>query len=71
MVVLTYNVGSISGTRLIANHRAGNYEAARLEFDHIWVRNPTTGAKEASRGLVNRRCAERKLYAVRTLITLT
>ena len=56
MVILVYNVGSIGGTRLIANHRAGNYDAARKEFDHIWITDPKTGTKKVSKGLVKRRC---------------
>ena len=56
MVILVYNVGSISGTRLIANHREGKYEAARKEFDHIWITDPKTGTKRVSKGLVKRRC---------------
>jgi len=57
MVSFHYNTGKLLASTLFRKHKAGDYAAARLEFDR-WV----FAAGKRMNGLVRRRKAEAELY---------
>ena len=63
MVNLTYNigVGGFTGSSVLRNHLAGNYQAAADSF-LLWNKITLKGVKVPDKGLTNRRRREREMY---------
>lgn len=56
-------VGALDKSSLLSYLNAGNYGAASMQFQAwVKVRNPKTNQLEISRGLINRRMDEYKLF---------